>query len=206
MSWSTKEMAFCVEAYFACNSYKVVQQSFQRKFQCRHAPSKSRIFGWMQKFREYETVQNLNSKSVRDTYSGRPASARTQRNIDAVQDSVDRSPKKSLRRRSQLLGISRESLRRVLKENLHLYPYKIQIHQKLTEVDMEKRVTICEWFCDTIEANPNFLDHVWFSDKADFLLSQHVNSKNNVYRGLGFFVKMFWTVVRKALKNCGHFK
>jgi hypothetical protein len=46
---------------------------------------------------------------------------------------------------------------------------------------MEKRVTMCRWFCDTIEDNPDFLDHVWLSDKAHFLLSGHVNSKNNVY-------------------------
>jgi len=59
MFWSTKVKAFCPEAYFANNSYKVVQASFQRKFQCRHAPPKSRIFDWIQKFREYGTVQNL---------------------------------------------------------------------------------------------------------------------------------------------------
>ena len=88
MSWSTKQKAFCVEAYFANNSYKVVQESFRRKFQCRHAPSKSRIFDWIQKFRECGTVENLNSKCLRDTYSGRTVSARTQRNIDAIPDSV----------------------------------------------------------------------------------------------------------------------
>ena len=93
---------------------------------------------------KYGTVQNLNSIDVRDTYTGRPASARTQRNSDAVRDSVGRSLKKSLKRRNQLLGISRGSLRRVLKENLYLYSYKIQIKQKLTEVDTEKRVTMCE--------------------------------------------------------------
>jgi len=59
MSWSTKEKAFYVEAYFANNPYKVVQASFRRKFQWRHAPWKSRIFDWMQKFREYGTVRNL---------------------------------------------------------------------------------------------------------------------------------------------------
>ena len=48
---------------------------------------------------------------------------------------------------------------------------------------MEKRVTMCEWFCDTTEANPDFLDHLWFSDEAQFLLSGHINSKNNVYWG-----------------------
>jgi len=97
MSWSTKEKTFCVEAYFANNSYKIVQASFWRKFQCRHAPTKSRIFGWIQKFKEYGTVQNLNSKGLRDAYSGRTVTARPQRNIYAVQDSVGRSPKKSLK-------------------------------------------------------------------------------------------------------------
>ena len=77
----------------------------------------------------------------------------------------------------------RESLRRILKSDLHLYPYQIQIKQKLTEADLAKRVAICEWFCDTIEVNPDFLDHVWSSDEARFLLSGHVNSKNNVYWG-----------------------
>jgi len=76
-----------------------MQARFRRKFQCRHAPSKSRIFDWMQKFREYGTVQNLNSKDLRDTYSGRTVSARTQRNIVAIRDSVGRSSRKSLRRR-----------------------------------------------------------------------------------------------------------
>ena len=59
-----------MEAYFPNNSYKVVQISFWRKFKCCHAPSKSRIFDWIQKFREYGTVQNFNSKRLRDTYSG----------------------------------------------------------------------------------------------------------------------------------------
>ena len=183
MSWSTKEKTFCLEAYFANKSYTVVQANFRRHFRCHQAPSKSSIFDWVQKFREHGTVQNLNSKGLRDTYSGRRVSARTERNIDAVQDS-GRSPKKSLRRRSQELGISRESLRRILKSDLNLYPYQIQIKQKLTQADMEKRVTMCRWFCDTMEDIPDFLDHVWFSDEAHFLLSGYVNSKNNVYWGI----------------------
>jgi len=32
MSWSTNEKAFCEEAYFANNSYKVVQEVFGESF------------------------------------------------------------------------------------------------------------------------------------------------------------------------------
>jgi len=88
MSWSAKEKAFCLEAYFANSSYKVGQAKFRRKFQCRYAPSNSRIFDWIHRFREYGTVENLNSKSLRDIYSSRTLSARTQRNISAARDSV----------------------------------------------------------------------------------------------------------------------
>ena len=98
MSWSTKEKTFCVEAYFADKSYMVVQANFRRQFRRRNAPSKSRIFEWVKKFREHGIVQDLNSIGITDTYSSRRASTRTERNIDAVRNSVGRSPKKSLSR------------------------------------------------------------------------------------------------------------
>ena len=48
---------------------------------------------------------------------------------------------------------------------------------------MRKRVIMCQWFCDKTDAVPNFLDNVWCSDEAHFLLSGHVNSKNNIFWG-----------------------
>ena len=42
---------------------------------------------------------------------------------------------------------------------------------------------MCEWFCNVLENDENFLENVWFSDEAHFLLSGHVNSKNNVFWG-----------------------
>jgi len=58
MYWSTKEKAFCVEAYFANNSYKVVQASFQRKVQCHHVPSKSNIFDRIQKYKAWDCAKS----------------------------------------------------------------------------------------------------------------------------------------------------
>ena len=42
---------------------------------------------------------------------------------------------------------------------------------------------MCRWFIEQLDVNPAFLDSVWFSDEAHFLLSGHVNSKNNVFWG-----------------------
>ena len=127
---------------------------------------------------------NPNAKGKRDTYSVRPKSARSQENINPIRDSIGRSPRKSLRRSSQELGISRESIRRILVKNLQLYPYRIQTKHKLIQADMEKRVAICRWFCDKMNENPDFLDDVWFLDEAHFLLSVHMKSKKQDLLGL----------------------
>ena len=59
----------------------------------------------------------------------------------------------------------------------------MQIKHKLAEGDKEKRVNLCHWFCGRIDDNPDFLDDVWFSDEAHFLLSGDVNSKNSILWG-----------------------
>ena len=100
-----------------------------------------------------------------------------------LSDFVVHSPSKSVRRWSQELGINRESVRIILIADLHMYPYRIQIKQKLTPGDTRKRVITCQWFCDKIDAVPEFLDNVWFSVEAHLLLSGHVNSKNNIFWG-----------------------
>jgi len=58
MPWSTKEKAFRVEAYFANNSYKVVQVNFRGNFQYCRAPPKSRIFDWIQKLRGWDCANS----------------------------------------------------------------------------------------------------------------------------------------------------
>lgn len=182
-SYTIQERTFAICTYFETKSFKKVQANFRHQFDCRRYPNKSLIFKWVQKFKEKGTAQNLNSKTKEGSHSGRRKSARSPRKIDAVRNSVSRSPTKSLRRRSQELGISCESVWRNLVSDLHLYPYRIQIKHKLTQEDMQKRVRMCQWFCDQIDENPDFLNEVWFSDEAHFLLSGHVNSKNNIFWG-----------------------
>ena len=174
MCWTIQQKTFSVEQYFATKSYQSVQIQFRKRYHCRNFPSKSTIVRCVTKFREHGTVVDLCSKATGGTYSGRKKSARTEENIAAVRNSVGCS---------QELGMARESLWHVLTSYLHLYPYKIQIKQQLTDADKEKRVTMCEWFCNVLENDENFLENVWFSDEAHFLLSEHVNSKNNVFWG-----------------------
>ena len=177
MPRTTEQNIFIFEAYFRENSIHAAQLQFKKRFGCREFPVHSMIYRWVNKFRTHGTVLNLNRKDTnRQSHSGRPKSSRAPSKVAAVRDSVVRSPGKSLRRRSQELRINRESVRRILIADLNMYPYRIQIKQKLTPDDMKKRVIMCHWFCDKIDAVPDFLDNIWFSDEAHFLLSSLVNS------------------------------
>lgn len=183
MPWTDEQKAVVVEWYFELKSIVAVRARFRQRYRCRDSPRHKCIYAWVKKFRAHGTISNLNAKGNRATHSGRPKTVRTPANIAAVRDSVVRSPRKSIRRRSQELGLKKESVRKILIKDLHLYPYRIQIKHKLTDDDMRKRVTMCQWFCDKVDEDPDFLDNVWFSDEAHFLLSGHVNSKNNIFWG-----------------------
>jgi len=184
MPWTTEQKIFIVEAYFRQRSIHAAQLQFKERFGCREFPVHSMIYRWVNKFRAHGTVHSPNRKDThRQSHSGRPKSSRTPNNVAAVRDSVVHSPRKSVRRRSQELGINRKSVRRILIADFHMYPYRLQIKQKLTPDDMRKRVIMSQWFCDKINAVPDFLDNVWFSNEAHFLLSGLLNSNNNIFWG-----------------------
>ena len=128
MPWTTEQKIFIVEAYFRQKSIHAVQLQFKERFGCREFPVHSMIYRWVNKFRTHGTVHNLNRKDTnRQSHSGRPKSSRTPNNVAAVRDSVVLSPSKSVRRRSQELGINWESVLRILIADLYMYTCRIQI-------------------------------------------------------------------------------
>ena len=172
---------FCVTLYLETKSLKTVQARYHR-FNFNNFPYKFQSTCWVKKFKNTGTLIKSTKKGQKST-SGRKLTARSPENVDTVRDSVGRSPKKSLQRCSQELGLSCSSIHRILKNDLQLHPYRIQIKQTLTQNDMAKRVEMCQWFESKIEESPDFLQNVWFSDEVHFSLSGHVNSKNSVFQG-----------------------
>ena len=71
----------------------------------------------------------------------------------------------------------------MLKADLKLFPYKIQIKQLLTDVDRQSRLDMCHWFSDQLEANAEWINDVWFTDEAHFHLNGVVNRQNYRYWG-----------------------
>ena len=109
--WELGQRIHCVKFYYKTDSFKKTQDNFMCQFECEKAPSKSRIQNWVDHFEKYETVENLNAASENcPSHSGHPKK-RTAELVKSVRESLQQSPKRSVRKRSQSLGMSRETCR-----------------------------------------------------------------------------------------------
>ncbi|PNF39169.1 hypothetical protein B7P43_G01315, partial [Cryptotermes secundus] len=115
--------------------------------------------------------------------SGRQRTVTTPENVEAVRQSILRSPTRSARKHAVVLDISNRSMRRILHGHLHFHPYKMfvlqEFVQELGDVAEDKRVRYCLWFWEFVHDNPRILDITWFSDEAWFHLSGYVNAQNS---------------------------
>ena len=86
---------------------KIIQNSASKILQevkLNNYPQKSQIYHWVHKFQATGSENNL--KKAENPRSGRKLTARCSDNVDAVKDSVARSPKKFLQKCTQELGLS----------------------------------------------------------------------------------------------------
>ena len=142
MAWPIVGKTFCVTLYLETKSLKTVQARYRRRFNFNNFPPKFQITCCVKKFKDTGTLIKSTKKGQKST-SGIKLTARSPENVDAVRDSVGRSPKKPLQRCSQELGLSCSSVHRILKNDIQLYPYRIQIKQTITHNDMAKLVERC---------------------------------------------------------------
>ena len=125
-NWELHHRIFCFKNYYKCGSVKKILEQFHTFFEIDRKLHKSVIQDWVSKFETYGTAVNLNKKSTdRLSISGRPRT-RTQQIVEMVQESVERRPKRSLRRRRQSSNLSMSTGRKVIVANLNKYPYRIQ--------------------------------------------------------------------------------
>ena len=179
--WELGQRIHCVKFYYKAGSFKQTQDSFMRQFECGKAPSKIRIQSWVDHFEKYGTVKNLNAASEnRQSHSGRPKK-RTAELVESVRESLQQSPKRSVHKRSQFLGMSRETCRRVLVNDIRAYPYRIQTLQTQKASNKKHRSAMAVKILEKIEETPSFLNLLRTSDEAHFHLDGNAISKTNVF-------------------------
>lgn len=154
------------------NSVRTVYRNLREDYGQFNRPTERTIRNVVKKFEE--------TGSIGDRL--RPAQRRGVRlaeNIAAVRESVAEEPGVSIRRRSQVLGFSYGSLWRILHQDLHLHPYKIQLTQELKPRDHGQRRIYADWVLEQQEVDADFSKKVLFSDEAHFQLSGYVNKQNS---------------------------
>ena len=103
--------------------------------------------------------------------------------VDAVRESVLRSPRKSIRRLSAETSIPRSSVHRILRADLHIFPYKIQSQSKLAAHQNAKRLEFARWFSGRLETDDMFLRKLNMTDECHAHLSGKVKKQNFRYWG-----------------------
>jgi hypothetical protein len=106
---------------------------------------------------------------------------RTPKNVGPIWVAIARSPQRSVGRHSIALGLSTRTVRRILHDDLHLHPYKMQMVHALNPRDYAMRVGFCEYILQLLDDCPQLIDNLWMSDKTHFHLSGYVNKHNFHY-------------------------
>jgi hypothetical protein len=165
---------FVVEAYYENNpSVIMTQRAFHTRFALgrnESVPYQKTILLWISNLRA--TDSTLKRKSP-----GRPRTVRTPENVEAVRASNQQSPKRSTCKHAMALGISSQSLRRILHADLKLHPYKMMLAHELSERDHANHRAISVEILEQVPAAAVLLS----SDEARFHISGAVNKQNFRY-------------------------
>jgi len=121
-----------------------------------------------------ESTGSINNQPTSVTQDRR--NARSAENIAAVRESVRENPRRSISHHSQELGLS-TSTWRILRRNLGLHSYKIQLTQELKVNDYRQSRVFADWILEQLEVNPNFAKQIIFSDKAHFWMNGYTQAK-----------------------------
>jgi len=169
MAWNVNERAHAVEIYFQHRSWTRALRALRQEWGRRRVPTRLSLASWVRQFRERGSVAGAQSR-VRGTRTPRTV-------INRVRRAIHRKPNLSVRRLSNITGVSKSTIHRILRRELRLYPYKLQLTQRLRRGDKAKRVRFCRWLLDKWKS-PSFRRHLFVSDEAHFYLNGCVNKQN----------------------------
>ena len=141
-------------------------------FYDRHSrPSEQSIRKIVTKFRTKFTLLDIKPPT-------RLRTVRSEENIAAVSASVTEDREMSIRRRSQQLGLCYSTTWKILRKDLGVKPFKIQLVQELKPADLPQRRIFGEWALGKLAEDPLFYRKIVFSDEAHFWLNGYVNKQN----------------------------
>ena len=158
--------------------YPQIRTQYAAQFPGAHIPHCNTVYNMHVKMEEHQVLVDRHVGN-----SGRGRSGRSDDNILRVYESFMEDPKMSLRKRSAKLGLSRDTVQRIMRKDLALYPYKISQRQDLLARDYPVRVQFADYFLGRHAADNDFVNNIWWSDESHVHLNGRVNSHNNIHWG-----------------------
>ena len=168
MQLTTEQRVFVVTEWLRTGSLQQVSEAFGQRFPDRAIPAKSTLWKNIRKYQREGTSLNLNKGR-----SGRRRTARTDENIRAVRELLQRDPHVSVRRNG--LGIRPTSFHNIVRLDIRWYPYKMHRRHELLDADLPRRLRFCQWFLDQ---HPRFIEDLVIGDEAAFFMNGRVNNQN----------------------------
>ncbi|GFV28233.1 DUF4817 domain-containing protein [Trichonephila clavipes] len=149
------------------NTYRALRPFYRRQ----NRPSEQFIRLTMERFRTTFTL-------IDNSHPQRCRTVRTEEAIATVERSIEEDPNDSIRHRAQELDLCPSTLWKILRKDLGLRAYKIQLVQELKPNDHQARRRFVEWAQNEIAVVPDFHKRILFSDEAHFWLNGYVNKQN----------------------------
>jgi len=172
--YTIKERIFLIKEYFKnSESIVTVQRRWKTVFNVKKAPADNTIRNLVDKFEETGNLADNLSGVV-----GAKKTIVTPENTAKVQEILEKSPRKSIRRLAQQAGLKKSSTQTIVRKELHLFPYKIQVHHPVDAVAQEKRNEFANEMLEKLEKDEMNFGQIWFTDEAHFYLDGFVNKQN----------------------------
>ncbi|GFW35195.1 DUF4817 domain-containing protein [Trichonephila clavipes] len=115
---------------------------------------------------------------IDNSHLQRRRTVRTEEAIATVERSIEEDPNESIRHRAQELDLCPSTLWKILRKDLGLRAYKIQLVQELKPNDHQVRRRFVEYAQNEIAVVPDFHKRILFSDEAHFWLNGYVKKQN----------------------------
>ena len=123
--------------------------------------SRSRVFEWHKRFKEgREEVED-------DARSGRPSLSRTEDNVERVRQNMREDRRMTVRMIAYELGINRETVWKIITEDLEMRKLCAKMVAKLLNNDQkDRRLQVCQDILGRLQTEPNLLEKVITGDES----------------------------------------
>lgn len=162
-----------IECYwFYGRSHDLVRNRIREIFgRSAQQPTNRSIVELAKKFHDHGTIKDIKRP-------GRPKTATDDDSIETVREFFEENERYSLRKAGLLLNMSTTSVHRVLRQKIKSFPYKIQMHHRLEQFDMDRRDQFAFRMSSWIQRGKIDPNKIWFSDECHFWMDGYVNKQN----------------------------